>query len=164
MKNITNYIQEHVVGNILWGTVDAVKGQLKDWWKDIKDYSNDTYKHHYGKLNNSVKDGWDRETVDAYERSKTDKDFLVWQTKILSDKTLKERIENIEKNFPEDICKKYKDARAHKNSLLILNVNATYLSDKKNLKEAYDYAKKHIKGDKNDFDSLERAYKNTQQK
>lgn len=164
MKSITNYIQEHVVGNILWGTVDAVKGQLKDWWKDIKDYSNDTYKHHYGKLNNNVLDGWQEREAEAYGNVKDDQDFLLWQTKVLSDKTLKERIKNIENHFPEDLCKKYKEARAHKNSLLILNVNATYLSDKKNLKEAYDYAKKHIKGEKRDFDSLERAYKNTQQK
>ena len=163
MKSITNYIQEHVVGNILWGTVDAVKNQLKDWWKDIKDYSSDTYKHHYGKLNNDIVGNWDPKASEAYNQVKDDQDFLLWQSKVLSDKALKERIKNIEHHFPEDVCKKYKEARAHKNSLLISNINATYLSDKKNLKEAYDYAKKHIKGDKRDFDSLERAYKNTQQ-
>lgn len=163
MKSITNYIQEHVVGNILWGTIDAVKGQLKDWWKDIKDYSSDTYKHNYGKLEHNITDDWDRKAAEEYEKIKNEQDFLLWQTTVLSSKTLKERIKNIENHFPEDICKKYKEARSHKNSLLILNVNATYLSDKKNLKEAYDYAKKHIKGEKRDFDSLERVYKNTQQ-
>lgn len=163
MKSITNYIQEHVVGNILWGTVDAVKGQLKDWWKDIKDYSNDTYKHHYGKLNYDKMENWDPEEIQEYKKIKNDQDFLLWHSKLLSAKTLKERIKNIEHHFPEDLCKTYKAARAHKNSLLISNINATYLSDKKNLKESYDYAKKHIKGEKRDFDSLERAYKNTQQ-
>ena len=163
MKSITNYIQEHVVGNLLWDTVDAVKGQLKDWWKDIKDYSNDTYKHNYGKLEHNITDDWDRKTAEEYEKIKNEQDFLLWHSKLLSAKTSKERIKNIENHFPEDLCKTHKAARAHKNSLLIANINATYLSDKKNLKESYDYAKKHIKGEKRDFDSLERAYKNTQQ-
>jgi hypothetical protein len=146
MKILTNYLQEHLVGNILWGyifTKDNLRRikEIIELDDDTKEYSKNTY----GYLN-SIDDGDDvwRLAKGYKHKPKNNDEYENWKIQCLSSHKLSERLKNIDDYFT-DVRLKNKYKEGLRDDLYIRNLQITAALNPSELTRAYEYMKKKMK-------------------
>jgi hypothetical protein len=146
MKSITNYIQEHLVGNILWGYIFTKENlrrikEIIDVDEDSKEYSRNTY----GYLNKISDDDpiWGK--ANGYTHKPKNKDeYDDWKTQYLSNPNLNERLKKIDNEFTDGVTKN-KEKETVRDDLYIRNLQITAVLNKNELTRAYNHMKAKMK-------------------
>lgn len=146
MKILTNYLQEHLVGNILWGYIFTKENlrrikEVIDLDEDSKEYSKNTY----GYLNSIDNDDDVWRLAKGYKHKPKNKDeYENWKIQCLSSHKLNERLKNIDDYFT-DVRLKNKYKEGLRDDLYIRNLQITAALNPSELTRAYEYMKKKMK-------------------
>lgn len=159
MKILTNYLQEHLVGNILWGYIFTKENlrrikEVIDLDEDSKEYS----KNNYAYINKIADDEIWSKAKGYTSKPKNKNEYEEWKTQYLSNPNLNERLKKIDTEFTDAVIKN-KEKEIVRDELYIRNLQITAVLNKSDLKRAYDHMKNKIKNPAS-RQTLDKSYAN----